>query len=111
MTGPGQTAIYRLIGWICCAAPLCFGCAHHKNSTSSPSVPLTGSNLGSANNGRAVFTSRCNACHALPTISNYTSNEWSNSLLPSMTAKAGLSSSDTSDLAAYIASVLAASSK
>ena len=92
-------ALLALTTWAC-------GCAHKKSSSAPKTTAITGSNLNSSGNGRSVFTSNCAQCHALPSIGNYSLSQWTNSIIPSMASKAGLSSSDKSDLQNYITSVI-----
>jgi hypothetical protein len=87
------------------------GCAHSKGSSSTSSTPsVTGSNVSSADAGRSIFSNSCNDCHTLPTISNYSSSDWTQSIIPSMSSKAGLSSTERQELTDYVLSVLGASS-
>lgn len=104
-----KSRIKNLLWYFAVAAA---GCSHHKANTSSvtaPAVPLTGSNLSSADAGRYVFTSSCSDCHAAPSISKYSANQWNSSIIPSMSAKAGLNSTEKQQLTDYVTSVLNAS--
>lgn len=83
------------------------GCLHHS-SVPKPAAP-TGSNLSPVDAGRSIFTSTCTSCHAAKTITNYTLDQWQNSILPDMSSRAGLSAEQEQDVLAYVQSVLNAS--
>lgn len=84
------------------------GCAHKAaTSTAAPviSAPITGSNLSGADLGRSIYSGKCASCHSAPSISSYTIDQWTGSIIPSMSAKAGLTSTETQALTTYITSV------
>ncbi|MBL8825702.1 MAG: cytochrome c [Planctomycetaceae bacterium] len=91
-----------------CLVPL-GGCAH-KSQSADTAVPLTGSNLSSVDAGRSIYTGQCTACHAAESVTNYTADEWTNRIIPSMARKAGLSSDEKQAVTDYVLSVLNASS-
>lgn len=86
------------------------GCAHKSSTAAAPATPLTGSNLSSVDAGRAIYTGQCTACHSAETVTNYTADEWTNRIIPSMARKAGLSSDEKQAVTDYVLSVLNASS-
>ena len=88
-------------------AMLCTGCSHgSKSSPTASTSSITGSNLNSSGNGRSILSGKCAACHTAPQVSSYSQSQWTNSIIPSMAPKAGLSSSDTQTLTDYVISVL-----
>lgn len=80
------------------------GCQHNKKKTTPAAT--TGANLSPVDNGRAIYTSTCTHCHAAKTVSNYSLADWTNTILPDMASRAGLSSAQEQDVLAYVQSVL-----
>jgi hypothetical protein len=90
---------------------IALGCSHKGKQSSTTSAPaVTGSNLSSTGSGRSILTGQCTACHAQPSIGSYSASQWTQSIIPSMSAKAGLTSDQTQALQNYVLSVLNGSS-
>jgi mono/diheme cytochrome c family protein len=51
--------------------------------------------------GKTVYTTRCNKCHALKTVENYTADRWGN-ILKSMVPKAKLNDAEAQQVTAYV---------
>jgi mono/diheme cytochrome c family protein len=51
--------------------------------------------------GKTVYTTRCNKCHALKTVENYTADRWTN-ILKSMIPKAKLNETEAQQVTAYV---------
>ena len=51
--------------------------------------------------GHTVYTTRCNKCHALKTVENYTADRWTN-ILKSMIPKAKLNDTESQQVTAYV---------
>lgn len=82
------------------------GCHHNTKKTTASST--TGANLSPVDSGRAIYTSTCTHCHAAKTVSDYSLVDWTNTILPDMASRAGLSSTQKQDVLAYVQSVLSA---
>ena len=51
--------------------------------------------------GQIVYTTRCNRCHGLKIVENYTAQQWEN-ILKIMVPKAGLNESESKQVTAYV---------
>ncbi|MCE9605514.1 MAG: hypothetical protein K8U03_11520 [Planctomycetia bacterium] len=90
--------------WLAIVIALLCGCHHNTKTTTASST--TGSNLRPVDSGRAIYTSTCTHCHSAKTISNYSLSDWTNTILPDMAGRAGLSTTQSQDVLAYVQSVL-----
>lgn len=64
-------------------------------------VPVTNTSTDIVATGKIVFTTRCNKCHALKTVENYTALQWEN-ILKSMIPKARLNEDESKQVTAYV---------
>jgi hypothetical protein len=60
--------------------------------------------LARAEAGRAIYTSaqKCARCHKPKPVSDYTADDWSNSILPRMSKKAKLNDAERRDVFEYV---------
>ena len=52
--------------------------------------------------GKAIYEKKCNSCHELKEIKNYSKSQWAN-ILPDMSNKSGLTENQESIISKYIA--------
>lgn len=55
--------------------------------------------------GRKIYTSQCVRCHSCMPIQDFTTEEWMNSIIPRMAAKAKLTPDETNSLKTYVEEV------
>lgn len=97
-------------------------CSVTKSATTTASSPISDSEFSAAQKkwsdvkmenltaGHLVYTTKCNTCHGLKTISNYTETQWEK-LIAVMGPKAKLTTQETDDLTKYIYAKRETSSK
>jgi len=58
--------------------------------------------LSDLQNGRSLFVGNCGACHSLYSPDSYSPSQWRSSILPVMTPRTNLNSSQVSLVAKYV---------
>lgn len=89
---------------------LVFACSH-KTIPSSEKTTAVNTNTGSTKidtvtaepitQGKIVYTTRCNRCHGLKVVENYTADRWTN-ILKIMIQKARLDDTQAQQVTAYV---------
>lgn len=97
-------------------------CTITKSATTTASSPISDNEFSAAQKkwsdvkmenltaGHVVYTTKCNTCHGLKTISDYNEAQWEK-LIASMAPKAKLNAQETDDLTKYIYAKRETSSK
>ncbi len=85
--------------------------AHSSKSTTATTNTVTEETVKTNNNnvdaaamvaqGKTVYETRCNKCHGLKTVNNYTAQNW-DGILKSMAPKAHLNQAETDQVTAYV---------
>jgi mono/diheme cytochrome c family protein len=74
----------------------------NQEKQSSPKETINTNSVNSKMDpGQVVYTTRCNRCHGLRIVENYTQQQWDN-ILKIMVPKAGLNESESKQVTAYV---------